>query len=142
MWHWFFLDLSQGGECNYARILGLTRQGIPTKLPLNLLTGKVSHWKAKKKNSTIKPDIKFHNWPKRRQSLQLQGKEKCNLRYDYIPMAFSPLGVSSDMAHNLSRFHYLEDKTKQSLKDEKKMQSKLSISILFGIIEIYLTPVD
>ena len=73
----FFLGLSQGGKCIYALSVGLTRRGIPTKVPLVLSTGKVSHWKANNK-SDYKTNYKNHNWPKRKQSLQIQGKENYN----------------------------------------------------------------
>ena len=47
----------------------------PPKNLKSLSTGRVSHWKAKKKFG-YKTSYKNHNWPKRKQSLQLEGKEK------------------------------------------------------------------
>ena len=54
--------------------LGLAR-AYPLKNLKGLSTGNVSHWKAKKKFG-YKTSYKNHNWPKRKQSLQLEGKEK------------------------------------------------------------------
>ena len=45
-------------------------EAYPLKLPLNLSTGKVSHWKAKEKFD-YKTNYKNHSWPNRKQSLQL-----------------------------------------------------------------------
>ena len=50
-------------------------EAYPLKLPLNLSTGKVSHWKAKEKFD-YKTNYKNHSWPNRKQSLQLEGKGK------------------------------------------------------------------
>ena len=63
----FFFGLSQGGEILDARTAVNTARTVwdspkveayPLELPLNLSTGKVSHWKAKE-NSTTKPSKKI-----------------------------------------------------------------------------------
>ena len=59
----FFYDLAKEVNAVYALGGGLARRGIPTKVPLVLSTGKVSHWKTKK-NWTIKRTIKTITSPR------------------------------------------------------------------------------